>query len=166
MPSTTTPRALRMWGVRCALDTGVARALGLTSDELEVRLRSVSLAQVAADRGVSMARLRQVARAIAEPQLAAAVAAGVIKEGERTALFRRLESKTRPVERSRARARRAHEASCPAVVVLALVLVVLVAPRPGAGRIGGREALLQLLVELLLLVVAGRGRIGSHADLT
>ena len=85
-----------MWGVRCAVDTGVARALGLTSDELEVRLRAVSLAQVAADRGVPMARLRQIARAIAEPQLAAAVAAGVIKDGERTALFRRLESKTGP----------------------------------------------------------------------
>jgi hypothetical protein len=96
MPSTTTPRALRMWGVRCALDTGVARALGLTSDELEVRLRTVSLARVAADRGVPMARLRQIARAIAEPQLAAAVAAGVIEDCERTALFRRLESKTGP----------------------------------------------------------------------
>ena len=96
MPPTATPRALRMWGVRCALDTGVARALGLTSDDLESRLRRVSLAQVAADRGVPMARLRQVARAIAEPQLAAAVAAGVIKDGERTALFRRLEAKSGP----------------------------------------------------------------------
>ncbi|MDX6567640.1 MAG: hypothetical protein QOH15_218 [Gaiellales bacterium] len=85
-----------MWGVRCALDTGVARALGLTSDELEVRLRHASLAQVAAECDVPMARLRRIARAIAEPQLAAAVAAGAIKDGERTALFRRLESKTGP----------------------------------------------------------------------
>jgi hypothetical protein len=85
-----------MWGVRCALDTGVARALGLTCDELESRLQRGSLAQVAAERGVPMARLRLIARAIAEPQLAAAVAAGAIKDGERTALFRRLESKTGP----------------------------------------------------------------------
>jgi hypothetical protein len=85
-----------MWGVRCALDTGVAHALGLTSDELESRLRTVSLAQVAADRGVPMDRLRKIARSIAEPQLAAAVAAGVIKDGERIALYRRLESKTGP----------------------------------------------------------------------
>jgi hypothetical protein len=85
-----------MWGVRCALDTGVAHALGLTSDELEARLRTGSLAQVAKECGVPMARLRKVARSIAEPQLAAAVAAGVIRDGERTALFRRLESKTGP----------------------------------------------------------------------
>jgi crotonobetainyl-CoA:carnitine CoA-transferase CaiB-like acyl-CoA transferase len=85
-----------MWGVRCALDTGVARTLGLTSDELESRLQRRSLAQVAAERGVPMARLRRVARAIAEPQLEAAVAAGVIKDAERTALFRRLESRTGP----------------------------------------------------------------------
>jgi hypothetical protein len=85
-----------MWGVRCALDTGVAYALGLTADELGSRLRTVSLAQVAADRGVPMERLRKLARSIAEPQLAAAVAAGVIKDGERTALFRRLESRSGP----------------------------------------------------------------------
>jgi crotonobetainyl-CoA:carnitine CoA-transferase CaiB-like acyl-CoA transferase len=85
-----------MWGVRCALDTGVARTLGLTSDELESRLQRRSLAQIAAERGVPMARVRRVARAIAEPQLAAAVAAGVIKDAERTALFRRLESRTGP----------------------------------------------------------------------
>jgi hypothetical protein len=85
-----------MWGMRCALDTGVARTLGLTSDELDARLQRGSLAQVAAERGVPMARLRRVARTIAEPQLAAAVAAGVIKDAERTALFRRLESKTGP----------------------------------------------------------------------
>jgi hypothetical protein len=83
-------------GVRCALDTGVARALDLTPEELERRLGSASLAQVAADRGVPMSRLRRIAREIAEPQLAAAVAAGVIKEGERTALFRRLDSRTGP----------------------------------------------------------------------
>jgi hypothetical protein len=85
-----------LWGVRCALDTGVARALDLSTDELECRLRSGSLAQVAADRGVPMSRLRRIAREIAEPQLAAAVAAGVLKDGERTALFRRLESRTGP----------------------------------------------------------------------
>jgi hypothetical protein len=85
-----------LWGVRCALDTGVAHALGLTSDELEARLRTVPLAQVAADRGVPMEHLRRIARSIAEPQLAAAVAAGVIKDGERTALYRRLESRTGP----------------------------------------------------------------------
>jgi hypothetical protein len=85
-----------MWGVRCALDTGVAHALGLTAEELEQRLRSGSLAQIAADRGVPMDRLRRLARSIAEPQLAAAVAAGAIRDGERTALYRRLESKTGP----------------------------------------------------------------------
>ena len=166
MPSTTTPRALRMWGVRCALDTGVARALGLTSDELESRLRRGSLAQVAADRGVPMARLRQVARAIAEPQLAAAVAAGVIKDGERTALFRRLDSKTGPWSDLAPVAELTQPPSGSAVVVLALVLVVLVAPGPGARRIRGGEALVELLVELLVLGVARRGGIGSHADLT
>jgi hypothetical protein len=96
MPVSRTPRARRMWGVRCALDTGVAHALGLTADELEQRLRAGSLAQIAADRGVAMKRLRRLARSIAEPQLAAAVAAGAIRDGERTALYRRLESKTGP----------------------------------------------------------------------
>ena len=157
-----------MWGMRCALDTGVARALGLTSDELDSRLQRGSLAQVAAERGVPMARLRRVARAIAEPQLAAAVAAGVIKDAERTALFRRkLESKTGPwsdlAPAPRARTRRhPRRSSSP----LAPVLVVLVPARPGARRIRGRKALLELLVELVVLVVARRGGVGSHTDLT
>jgi hypothetical protein len=85
-----------MWGVRCALDTGVARALGLTAHELEQRLETCSLAQIAAACGVPMTRLRQVAWAIAEPQLAAAVAAGAINEGERTALHRRIDEKRGP----------------------------------------------------------------------
>jgi hypothetical protein len=85
-----------MWGVRCALDTGVARALGMTARELEDRLETRSLAQIAAERDVPMARVRQVAWAIAEPQLAAAVAAGAINEGERTALHRRIDEKRGP----------------------------------------------------------------------
>jgi hypothetical protein len=96
MPLARSPRAVRMWGVRCALDTAVARALGLTPSELETRLRSRSLAEIAADRGVPMPRLRQIAWEIAEPQLAAAVAAGVIDDHERTALHRRIEEKRGP----------------------------------------------------------------------
>jgi hypothetical protein len=110
MPPVRTPRALRLWGVRCALDTGVARALDITPAELECRLRSVSLAQVAADRGVPMSRIRRIAREIAEPQLAAAVAAGALEDRERRALFRRLDSMTGPwsdlAPPSSARARR------------------------------------------------------------
>jgi hypothetical protein len=85
-----------MWGVRCALDSGVALALGLTTSELEHRLRSASLAQIASERGVPMPRLRQLAWAIAEPQLAAAVAAGAIDESERVALHRRIDEKRGP----------------------------------------------------------------------
>jgi hypothetical protein len=85
-----------MWGVRCALDTGVARALGLTTVELEALLGTRSLAQIAADRGVPMPGLRQLAWTIAEPQLAAAVAAGVIDDHERTALHRTIEEKRGP----------------------------------------------------------------------
>jgi hypothetical protein len=82
--------------MRCALDTAVARALGLTPAELEERLGSRSLAQIAADRGVPMPRLRQIAWTIAEPQLAAAVAAGVIDDHERAALHRGIEEKRGP----------------------------------------------------------------------
>ncbi len=96
MTSVHSPRAIRMWGVRCALDSGVARALGLTTIQLEALLESRSLAQIAADRGVPMPGLRQLAWTIAEPQLAAAVAAGVIDDHERTALHRRIEEKRGP----------------------------------------------------------------------
>ena len=96
MASVHSPRAIRMWGVRCALDTGVARALGLTTVELETLLGTRTLAQIAADRGVPMPGLRQLAWTIAEPQLAAAVAAGVIDDHERTALHRRIEEKRGP----------------------------------------------------------------------
>jgi hypothetical protein len=85
-----------MWGVRCALDTAVARALGLTQNELQRRLGSRSLAEIAADRNVPMPQLRQIAWAIAEPQLAAAVAAGVIDDHERAALHRAIEEKRGP----------------------------------------------------------------------
>jgi hypothetical protein len=90
------PRALRLWGVRCALDTGVALALGMTTSDLEHRLRSATLAQIAAERGVPMPRLRQLAWAIAEPQLEAAVAAGAIDDRERLALHRRIDEKRGP----------------------------------------------------------------------
>jgi hypothetical protein len=85
-----------MWGVRCALDTGVALALGLTTAELETRLRTRTLAQIAAERDVPMPRLRQIAWSIAEPQLEAAVAAGAIDESERLALHRRIDEKRGP----------------------------------------------------------------------
>jgi hypothetical protein len=85
-----------MWGVRCSLDSGVALALGLTTSELETRLRTVTLAKIAAERGVPMPELRRLAWAIAEPQLTAAVAAGAIDEGERTALHRRIDEARGP----------------------------------------------------------------------
>ena len=85
-----------MWGVRCSLDSGVALALGLTTSELESRLRTVTLAKIAAERGVPMPQLRKLAWAIAEPQLTAAVAAGAIDEGERTALHRRIDEARGP----------------------------------------------------------------------
>jgi hypothetical protein len=85
-----------MWGVRCALDTGVALALGLTTTELETRLRTTSLAQIASDCDVPMPRIRQLAWTIAEPQLAAAVAAGAIDEREQRALHRRIDERRGP----------------------------------------------------------------------
>jgi hypothetical protein len=85
-----------MWGVRCALDTGVALALGLTTTELETRLRTTSLAQIASDCDVPMPRIRKLAWTIAEPQLAAAVAAGAIDEREQRALHRRIDERRGP----------------------------------------------------------------------
>jgi hypothetical protein len=85
-----------MWGVRCSLDSGVALALGITTSELEARLRTVTLAAIAAEQGVSMPQLRKLAWAIAEPQLTAAVAAGAIDEKERTALHRRIDEARGP----------------------------------------------------------------------
>jgi hypothetical protein len=85
-----------MWGVRCALDSGVALALGLTTSELETRLRTTSLAQIASDCDVPMPRIRQLAWTIAEPQLAAAVAAGAIDEREQRALHRRIDERRGP----------------------------------------------------------------------
>jgi hypothetical protein len=96
MPPVRTPRGFRLWSVRCALDTGVALALGLTPSELEARLATRTLAQIAEQCGVSMTRVRQVAWTIAEPQLAAAVAAGAIAEGEQTAMHQRIDSKRGP----------------------------------------------------------------------
>jgi hypothetical protein len=90
---TTSHRDLRIWGVRCALDTGVALALGMTADELESRLRTVTLARIAAERGVPMPQIRRLAWAIAEPQLAAAVAAGDIDAREQAALHRSIDEK-------------------------------------------------------------------------
>jgi hypothetical protein len=95
-----------MWGVRCALDTGVALALGLTATELEARLRTTSLAQIASDCDVPMPRIRQLAWTIAEPQLAAAVAAGAIDEREQRALHRRIDEKRGPWSDGRPRLRR------------------------------------------------------------
>ena len=154
-----------MWGVRCALDTGVALALGLTTHELEARLRTRSLAQIASECDVPMPRIRQLAWTIAEPQLAAAVAAGAIDEREREALHRRIDEKRGPVERRHVLGPGAPAASPGWLgAALAVVILVVVPPGPRARRVRGREALVELLVEPLV-VLAPRAVVG-HADLT
>jgi hypothetical protein len=93
MQTTSSRRDLRIWGVRRALDTGVAAALGMTADELESRLQTVTLARLAQERGVPMPRIRRLAWAIAEPQLAAGVAAGDLDPREQAALHRSIDEK-------------------------------------------------------------------------
>ena len=162
MTSVHSPRAIRMWGVRCALDTGVARALGLTTIQLEALLESRSLAQIAADRGVPMPGLRQLAWTIAEPQLAAAVAAGVIDDHERTALHRRIEEKRGPWgDLSASRSAPAHASG----LVRLVGGLVVGATRPRARRIGGGKGLLELLVQPGVVFGCGRDLV-AHAGLT
>jgi hypothetical protein len=80
-------RARRLWGVRLVVMAATAVALGVPQTQLaQSRATGTNVARLAARQNVSVARVRSVALAAADPLLDEAVRAGAISEADRSYL--------------------------------------------------------------------------------
>lgn len=78
------PRVRRLWGVRLVVLAATAAALGVPQSQLaQSQAAGTSLSHLAARHDVSVARVRSVALAAADPVLDEAVRAGAISDDDR-----------------------------------------------------------------------------------
>jgi hypothetical protein len=83
-PPGTPARARRLWGVRLVVMAATAAALGVPQRQLaQSQAAGTNVARLAARQNVSVARVRSVALAAADPLLDEAVRAGAISESDR-----------------------------------------------------------------------------------
>jgi hypothetical protein len=84
-------RQRRLWGVRLVVVAATAAALGVPQKQLsQSQAAGTSIARLAARQNVSVARVRSVALAAADPLLDEAVRAGVISDKDRRSLRSRI----------------------------------------------------------------------------
>jgi hypothetical protein len=80
-------RQRRLWGVRLVVLAASAAALGISQAQLtRSQAAGTSMARIAARQNVSVARVRSVALAAADPLLDEAVRSGAISDSDRRAL--------------------------------------------------------------------------------
>ena len=90
-PAGTPARQRRLWGVRLVVMAATAAALGVPQKQLaQSQAAGTTVARLAARQNVSVARVRSVALAAADPLLDEAVRAGVISENDRRSLRSRI----------------------------------------------------------------------------
>jgi hypothetical protein len=81
----------RLWGVRMVVLAATAAALGVPQRQLaQSQAAGTSMANLAARQNVSVARVRSVALAAADPLLDEAVRAGAISDSDRRFLRSRI----------------------------------------------------------------------------
>ena len=86
-PAAATPRVRRLWGVRLVVLAATAAALGMPQTSVaRSQAAGATMANLAARQNVSVARVRSVALAAADPLLDEAVRAGAISEEDRRSL--------------------------------------------------------------------------------
>ena len=86
-PSGGPARARRLWGVRLVVMAATAAALGVPQKQLaQSQAAGANVARLAARQNVSVARVRSVALAAADPLLDEAVRAGAISDADRSYL--------------------------------------------------------------------------------
>ena len=86
-PAAGTPRVRRLWGVRLVVLAATAAALGMPQTSVaRSQAAGATMANLAARQNVSVARVRSVALAAADPLLDEAVRAGAISEEDRRSL--------------------------------------------------------------------------------
>jgi hypothetical protein len=76
----------RLWGLRLVVIAATAAALGIPQRQLSQSQAAGTVASLAARQNVSLARVRSVALAAADPVLDEAMRAGVISDAERRSL--------------------------------------------------------------------------------
>ena len=86
-PDAAPARQRRLWGVRLVVLAASAAALGISQAQLtRSKAAGTSMARIAARQNVSVARVRSVALAAADPLLDEAVRSGAISDSDRRAL--------------------------------------------------------------------------------
>jgi hypothetical protein len=86
-PEAVPARQRRLWGVRIVVLAATAAALGISQAQLaRSQAAGTSLANLAARQNVSVARVRSVALAAADPLLEEAVRSGAISDSDRRSL--------------------------------------------------------------------------------
>ena len=90
-PAEDPPRQRRLWGVRLVVLAASAAALGMSQGQVaRSRASGTTMASLAARQNVSVARVRSVALAAADPLLDEAVRAGAISDDDRRLLRMRI----------------------------------------------------------------------------
>jgi len=90
-PAGSLARQRRLWGVRLVVIAATAAALGVPQSQLaQSQAAGTSIARLAARQNVSVARVRSVALAAADPLLDEAVRAGAISDSDRRSLRSRI----------------------------------------------------------------------------
>jgi len=86
-PAAAAPRMRRLWGVRLVVLAATATALGMPQTSVaRSQAAGATMATLAARQNVSVARVRSVALAAADPLLDEAVRSGAISEDDRRSL--------------------------------------------------------------------------------
>ena len=86
-PAGVPARQRRLWGVRLVVLAATAAALGMSQSQLtRSQASGATMANLAARQNVSVARVRSVALAAADPLLDEAMRAGAISDADRRSL--------------------------------------------------------------------------------
>jgi hypothetical protein len=90
-PAGSPARQRRLWGVRLVVLAATAAALGVPQKQIsQSQAAGNTVARIAARQNVSVARVRSVALAAADPLLDEAVRAGAISDDDRRSLRSRI----------------------------------------------------------------------------